>query len=62
VIIHESQFPKPAHEEAHPRTSCPHHLCQRLLTDSGNSNFVLALLAEVSQQWEHPGKSLFAWN
>jgi len=60
VIINESQFPKPVHEEAHPRASCTHHLCQRLLTDSGNSNFVLALFAEVSEQCEHPGKSLFA--
>jgi hypothetical protein len=50
VVINESQFPKFIHEKANPRAGCTHHLCQRLLTDFGDSNFVLTFLAEMSQQ------------
>jgi hypothetical protein len=57
VIINESQLPKSVHEEIDPPTSCAHHLRQTLLTDLGNRNFGLPVLAEVSQQQKNASQS-----
>jgi hypothetical protein len=50
VIINEAQFPKPVHENANPRAACAHHFRQSFLTEFGDSNLRLSILAEASQQ------------
>src|ERR1035437_4233190 len=59
VVVNESQFPEPVHEEAHPRAGRADHLGQSFLTDLGDNGFRNALLAEMSQQQQNPGESLF---
>jgi hypothetical protein len=59
VIIDEPQFPEPVHEKVNPRASRAHHLCERFLTDFRNQNFGLTFLAEMRQQQQHSGESLF---
>jgi hypothetical protein len=60
VVANEAHLPEPVHEEAHPRPSGAHHLGQSFLTDLGNCNFRLSVLAEVSQQEENASQPLFA--
>ena len=50
VVANEAQLPEPVHEEIDSRARRSHHLCQRLLTDLGDRNFGLSVLAEMSQQ------------
>ena len=50
VVVNESQFPEPVHEEADPRAGGADHFRQRLLTDLGNYGLRFAFLAKVSQQ------------
>ena len=50
VIINEAQFPKPVHEKANPRAAGAHHFRQSFLTEFGDSNLRLSILAEASQQ------------
>jgi hypothetical protein len=60
VIINEPQFPKPVHEEIDsPATRAP-HLCQRLLTDLGDRNFGLSVLAEMGEQKKNASQSFLA--
>src|ERR1700730_1065658 len=60
AIVNEAQLPEPVHDKVNPRPSCAHHLCQSLLTDFGNCNFGLSVLAEVSQQEKNASKSFLA--
>src|ERR1700730_5037512 len=60
AIVNEAQLPEPVHDKVNPRPSCAHHLCQSLLTDFGNCNFGLSILAEVSKQEKNPSKSFLA--
>ena len=48
MIINEPQFPEPVHEKTDPRPRCAYHLCERLLTDLGDQDLGLAVLAELS--------------
>ena len=57
VIANEAQLPEPVHEEIDSRAGRSHHLCQSLLTDFGNRNFGLPVLAELSQQEEDASKA-----
>ena len=57
VIINEAQFPKPVHEKANPRATCAHHLRQSFLTEFGDSNLRLSILAEASQQEQKASQS-----
>ena len=56
VVMDESQFPEPVHEEADPRARCADHFRQHLLTDLGNSRLGFAFLAEMSKQQKDPGQ------
>jgi hypothetical protein len=60
VVANETQLPEPVHEKINPRASRAHHLCQSLLTNCGNCNFGLSVLAEVSQQEKHASQSFLA--
>jgi hypothetical protein len=53
VIVDQSHFPEPVHEEIDPSAGRTHHFCQRCLTDLGNRNFGLALFTEVRKQEEN---------
>ncbi len=55
VVVNESQFPKPVHEEADTRAGRADHLGQRFLTDLGHNSFGNALLAEMSKQEQKSG-------
>jgi hypothetical protein len=57
VIINEAQFPKPVHEKANPRAACAHHLRQSFLTEFGDSNLGLSILAEARQQEQKASQS-----
>ena len=57
VIINEAQFPKPVHEKADSRAACAHHLRQSFLTEFGDSNLGLFILAEASQQEQKASQS-----
>ncbi len=59
VVVNKSQFPEPVHEEANPRAGRADHLGQSFLTDLGDNGFGNAFLAEMSQQQQNPGESLF---
>ena len=50
VVVDESQFPEPVHEEADPRAGGPNHLGQGLLTYSGNHALGYTFLAEMGEQ------------
>src|SRR5690349_11170854 len=50
VVVDESQFPEPVHEEANPRAGGPNHLGQGLLTYFGNHALGHAFLAEMGEQ------------
>jgi hypothetical protein len=54
VIVNETHFPEPVHEEAHPRSRGADHLGDRLLTDLGDWSLVHAFLAEVGKQQQNP--------
>ena len=50
AVIDKAQLPELIHEMTDPRPGGADHLCQVVLTDSGNYLFLLAFLAEMSQQ------------
>jgi hypothetical protein len=60
VVANEARVPELVHEEVNPRASCAHHLWQSLLTDGGNHNFGLSVLAKVCEQQENASKSFLA--
>jgi hypothetical protein len=60
IVVNESQFPEPVHEEAHPRAGCADHFGQHLLTDLGDYHLGFAFLAKTSEQQEDAGQPLFA--
>jgi hypothetical protein len=49
VVVNETQFPKPIHEKADPRTSRAYHLSQSLLTDLGNHGLWHTVLAKMRE-------------
>lgn len=57
VIANEAQPPEPIDKEIDSRAGRSHHLCQSLLTDLGDRNFGLSVLAELSQQGENASKA-----
>ena len=57
VIVDESQFPESVHEKVNPPAGRSHHLGESLLTDFGDRNFLLPLLAEVSKQEKNASES-----
>jgi hypothetical protein len=60
LIINETQFSEPVHEETDPPASCAHHLCQRFLTDLGDRNFGLSFLAKASKKEEDASQPFLA--
>jgi hypothetical protein len=60
VVVDESQFPEPVHEEANSRARRADHLGEGFLTDLRDYSFRNAFLAEMSQQQQNARKSLFA--
>jgi hypothetical protein len=60
VVFDEAHFSELVHEEIDSRAGCAHHLSQSLLTDLRDHGFGLSVLAKMSQQQQHPGKSFFA--
>jgi hypothetical protein len=52
-------LPEPVHEVADPGPGRADHLCQTILTDSGDYGFSLAFLAEMRKQQEDPSQTLF---
>ena len=47
VVVNESQFPEAIHEEIDSRARGADHLCQNLITQSGNLNSRGAVLIEA---------------
>jgi hypothetical protein len=60
AIANEAQSPEPVHEEIDSRAGRSHHLCQSFLTDLGDRNLGLSVLAEVSKQQKNASKSFLA--
>jgi len=60
VVVDETWFSEPVHEETDARSGGADHLCQGLLTDLGNYNLRHAVLPEVSEQQQNSSESLFA--
>src|ERR1700731_4736286 len=60
VVVNESQFPEPVHEEAAPRTGCADHSRQHLLADLWNYVLGHAFFAKTGEQQKDPGQPLFA--
>jgi hypothetical protein len=60
AVVDKAQLPELIHEMTDPRPSGADHLCQVVLTHSGNDGFGFAFLAEMSQQQEHSGQTLLA--
>ena len=60
AVIDKAQFPEPIHEMIDPRSGCADHLCQAILTDSGEYRFGSAFLAKMSKQQENPSQTLLA--
>jgi hypothetical protein len=58
VVVNESQFSEPVHEESDPRAGCAYHLGEGLLTDRGDYAVGDAVLTEVSKQEEDPRQPL----
>ncbi len=59
IVVNKAQFPEPVHEVTDSRTGRPHHLCQSLLAHLGDHGFGSAFLAEMSEQEQNAGQSLF---
>jgi len=47
IVVNESQFPEPVHEEAHPGTGRADHFGQHLLADFGDYRLGFAFLAKI---------------
>jgi hypothetical protein len=60
VVANETQLPELVHEKVNTRASCAYHLRKSFLTDVGNCNFGLSVLAEVSKQEENASKPFLA--
>jgi len=60
VVVNESHFPEPVHEEADPRAGGADHFRQHRLTDLGNYRLGLAFLAKMSEQQQDSGQPFFA--
>jgi hypothetical protein len=60
TVIDKAMLPEPVHEVADPGPGRADHLCQTILTDSGDYGFSLAFLAEMRKQQEDPSQTLFA--
>ena len=60
AVINKAQLPELIHEMTDPRPGCADHLCQTILTDSGEHRFAAAFLAKMSEQQKDPGQTLFA--
>jgi hypothetical protein len=60
VIVNEAQCAELVHEMADPRAGCAYHLRESLLTDFGDYSLGCAFLAEMGQQQQDSGQSLFA--
>ena len=55
AVINKAQLPELIHEMTDPRPGCADHLCQTILTDSGEHRFGAAFLAKMSEQQKDPG-------
>jgi hypothetical protein len=55
----EVHLREPVQEKVYPRASCAYHLCQGLLTHLGDYSLGVTFLAEMSQEKQYPGQSLF---
>ena len=60
AVIDKAQLPELIHEMTDPRPGCADHLCQAILTDSGEYRFGSAFLAKMSKQQENPSQTLLA--
>jgi hypothetical protein len=60
AVIDKAQLPELIHEMTDPRPGCADHLCQAILTDSGEHRFGSAFLSKMSAQQKDPGQTLFA--
>src|SRR5579864_148755 len=60
VVMNETQFPEPVHEEADTRAGCAYHFRQYFLTNLGDNCLRCAFLAKMSKQQEDAGQSFFA--
>ena len=54
AVIDKAQLPELIHEMTDPRPGCANHLCQAILSDSGEHRFGSAFLAKMSKQQENP--------
>src|SRR5882762_4222101 len=59
-VIDKAQFPEPVHKKTHPRTSCPDHFGQALLTDFRNHGLGHTILPKMSKQKQDSSQPLFA--
>ena len=60
IVFDKAQIPELIHEMTDPRTGRADHLRQRILIYCGNYGFGSTFLAEMSQQQQNPGQTLFA--
>jgi hypothetical protein len=60
IVFDEPQSSKFVHKKTYAGSGCSNHLRKRLLTDLGDYPLRVAVLAEVRQQKEYPGKSFLA--
>ena len=60
VVLDETKFAEPIHEEAHTGAGCTDHLSQCLLGYLRDHHFRLALLAKACEKQEGAGQALFA--
>ena len=60
IIADETQFTELVHEKADTRPGCSDHFRKRFLADFDIDGLRNAILAEVSEKQQKPGKSPFA--
>ena len=60
AVIDKAMFPEPVHEMTDPGPGRADHLCQAILTDSGDYGFSLAILAKMRKQQENSSQTLLA--
>jgi hypothetical protein len=59
VVVYKTMLPELLHKAADPRPGCADHLCQAILTDSGNHKLGSVFLAIMSEQQEDLIQTVF---